>query len=45
MEDCQAHNDPYVTRQSPSSDAALIALRILSREFQASNISNFMMEL
>uniref|UniRef100_A0A1I7UCB2 DUF1981 domain-containing protein n=1 Tax=Caenorhabditis tropicalis TaxID=1561998 RepID=A0A1I7UCB2_9PELO len=31
MEDCQAHNDPYVTRQAPSSDAALIALRILSR--------------
>lgn len=30
-EDCQAHNDPHVTRQAPSSDAALIALRILSR--------------
>ncbi|EGT36067.1 CBN-NPP-3 protein [Caenorhabditis brenneri] len=31
MEDCQAHNDPYTSRQAPSSDAALIALRILSR--------------
>ncbi|UMM18353.1 hypothetical protein L5515_014456 [Caenorhabditis briggsae] len=31
MEDCQAHNDPHVTRQAPSSDAALIALRIMSR--------------
>ncbi|CAI2326410.1 unnamed protein product [Caenorhabditis sp. 36 PRJEB53466] len=31
MEDCQAHNDPYVTRTGPSSDAALIALRLLSR--------------
>lgn len=30
-EDCQAHNDPHVTRQAPSSEAALIALRILSR--------------
>ncbi|CAI5442546.1 unnamed protein product [Caenorhabditis angaria] len=31
MEDCQAQTDPYTSKQTASSDSALIALRILSR--------------